>query len=182
MKSKKMVSLTLAAATSAALLAGCGSSNTANQAASTASTQAAAETSTAAAATSEAADTAATTAAASGDVQKIVVYRAAYNVADPDTDEVTKVQDAINQYLLEKGHNVQVEIGGLPSEPMISTRTNPRMISRICFPARTFTTQFRNPTGQAAAMTDATIMFRSTRKAPRDTRSRCCSPIWMRSA
>lgn len=110
MKSKKMVSLTLAAATSAALLAGCGSSNTANQAASTASTQAAAETSTAAAATSEAADTAATTAAASGDVQKIVVYRAAYNVADPDTDEVTKVQDAINQYLLEKGHNVQVEI------------------------------------------------------------------------
>ena len=110
MKSKKMVSLTLAAATSAALLAGCGSSNTANQAASTASTQAAAETSTAAAATSEAADTTATTAAASGDVQKIVVYRAAYNVADPDTDEVTKVQDAINQYLLEKGHNVQVEI------------------------------------------------------------------------
>ena len=105
-----MVSLTLAAATSAALLAGCGSSNTANQAASTASTQAAAETSTAEAATSEAADTAATTAAASGDVQKIVVYRAAYNVADPDTDEVTKVQDAINQYLLEKGHNVQVEI------------------------------------------------------------------------
>lgn len=39
-----------------------------------------------------------------------MIYRAAYNVADPDPDEEAKVQDAINQYLLENGHNEQVEI------------------------------------------------------------------------
>ena len=113
MKSKKVLSLALTAATAAALLAGCGSSSTDTTATSSAASSAA-ETSTAAessaAASTEAAADATSTASDSGEAKTLVIYRAAYNVADPDADEEAKIQDAINEYLAGKGKNYTVEI------------------------------------------------------------------------
>ena len=55
-----------------------------------------------------------TTEAASGDVVNINIYRASYNVAQPDSAEVKAVQDAINEYIADK-INVQVTINDIPS-------------------------------------------------------------------
>ena len=92
-------------------LAGCGSSTTETPATDT--TTEAADTTTEAADTTDAA-AADTTEAASGDVVNINIYRASYNVAQPDSAEVKAVQDAINEYIADK-INVQVTINDIPS-------------------------------------------------------------------
>ena len=93
---KKLLSALLVAAMAVSTLAGCGSSTTETPAADT---------------TTEAADT---TEAASGDVVNINIYRATYNLGQPDSAEVKAVQDAINEYIADK-INVQVTINDIPS-------------------------------------------------------------------
>ena len=107
---KKLLSALLVAAMAVSTLAGCGSSTTETPAADT-TTEAADTTTEAADTTTEAADT---TEAASGDVVNINIYRASYNVAQPDSAEVKAVQDAINEYIADK-INVQVTINDIPS-------------------------------------------------------------------
>lgn len=93
---KKAVSVALVSTMAASMLAGCGSST--DQAASS-------NTSTTTATTTETKnDTAATT--ADGKV-KINVTRASFNLASPDSAEVTAIQNAINDYIADK---IDVEI------------------------------------------------------------------------
>lgn len=108
---KKLLSALLVAAMAVSTLAGCGSSTTETPATDT--TTEAADTTTEAADTTDAA-AADTTEAASGDVVNINIYRASYNVAQPDSAEVKAVQDAINEYIADK-INVQVTINDIPS-------------------------------------------------------------------
>lgn len=96
---KKLLSALLVAAMAVSTLAGCGSSTTETPATDT--TTEAADTTTEAADTTDAA-AADTTEAASGDVVNINIYRASYNVAQPDSAEVKAVQDAINEYIADK--------------------------------------------------------------------------------
>ena len=111
---KKLLSALLVAAMAVSTLAGCGSSTTETPAADT-TTEAADTTDDAAAAdTTDDAAAADTTEAASGDVVNINIYRASYNVAQPDSAEVKAVQDAINEYIADK-INVQVTINDIPS-------------------------------------------------------------------
>ena len=109
---KKLLSALLVAAMAVSTLAGCGSSTTETPAADT--TTEAADTTTEAADTTDDAAAADTTEAASGDVVNINIYRASYNVAQPDSAEVKAVQDAINEYIADK-INVQVTINDIPS-------------------------------------------------------------------
>ncbi len=50
----------------------------------------------------------------SGEKVTIAIYRPSFNIAAPDTDEVKKVQDAINDYIGDK-INVQVELNDIGS-------------------------------------------------------------------
>ena len=102
---KKLLSALLVAAMAVSTLAGCGSSTTETPAT---------DTTTEAADTTDDAAAADTTEAASGDVVNINIYRASYNVAQPDSAEVKAVQDAINEYIADK-INVQVTINDIPS-------------------------------------------------------------------
>lgn len=97
---KKLLSAVLVSAMSVSLLAGCGGS--------AATTEAAAP---AAEATDE---TAAPAAEASGDAVNINITRACFNLATPDSAQVTKVQDAINEYIKDK-INVQVTLTDIGS-------------------------------------------------------------------
>lgn len=106
---RKVLSVLLAAAMTAGMLAGCGSSTSSTT--DTATTDTAATTEAAADTTTEAA---ADTTAASGDKVVINLYRATYNLANPDNAQVAKVQDAINAYIADK-INVEVHITDLPS-------------------------------------------------------------------
>lgn len=112
MKIKKLLALVLAGVMTASLLAGCGgSSSTAEPSAdtSTADTSTeAADTSTADTST-EAADT-----TASGDAVTINVTRATFNLATPDSAQVQKVQDAVNEYIKDK-INVQITLTDIGS-------------------------------------------------------------------
>ena len=108
---KKLVSALLVAAMAISTLAGCGSSST-ETTTEAADTEEAADT-TEAADTEETAD-AADTEAASGDMVTINIYRATYNLAQPDSEQVKKVQDAINEYIADK-INVQVVINDIAS-------------------------------------------------------------------
>lgn len=100
MKAKKVLSVALTASMAAALLAGCGSSAPAETAASEApaaeATEAPAEEATEAPA-EEASEAPAEE--ASGETVNINIYRAAYNVAEPDQGEEQAIQDAINAYI-----------------------------------------------------------------------------------
>ena len=99
---KKLLSTLLAATMVVGILSGCGSSSSSSSdgaAADSASTEAAAE---------DSADT-----ASDGKVN-INIYRATYNIGTPDSDQVKKVQDAINDYIADK-INVQVTITDIPS-------------------------------------------------------------------
>ena len=107
---KKLVSALLVAAMAISTLAGCGSSST--ETTTDAETTEATDT-TEAADTEETAD-AADTEAASGDMVTINIYRATYNLAQPDSEQVKKVQDAINEYIADK-INVQVVINDIAS-------------------------------------------------------------------
>ena len=96
---KKVLSVMMATAMSLSLLAGCGSSTpatTETPADTTATETPAAET------TTEDTTAAAETPAASGDVTEISLYRCSFNVANPDSAQVQKVQDAINAYIADK--------------------------------------------------------------------------------
>lgn len=99
---KKAVSVALVSTMAAGMLAGCGSSDTTtttapDAGAATATTEKTAETATA---------TTETTTSDSGKV-KINVTRASFNLASPDTNEVTAIQNAINDYI---GDKINVEI------------------------------------------------------------------------
>ena len=99
---KKLVSTLLAAAMVISILAGCGSSTT--------------ETSAADTGTAESTDTANTadTEAASGDMVNISLYRATFGQAQVNSEQVKKVQDAINEYIADK-INVQITITDIPT-------------------------------------------------------------------
>ncbi len=103
---KKAISIMMATAMTMSLLAGCGSStaDTTTQSGSGDATPAKTETTTTETTTAaESTDTAASTdAAASGDVTEISVYRCTFNLANPDSAQVQKVQDAINAYIADK--------------------------------------------------------------------------------
>ena len=100
---KKLVSVMLVSAMTASLLAGCGS----DAASTDATTDSSAATETTEAAPADDATEEAAAPAASGDKVHINVYRATFNLANPDTDQVKKVETAINDYIADK---INVEI------------------------------------------------------------------------
>ena len=103
---KKVLSTMLVASMSMAMLAGCGSStDSAAPAASDAKEETKTET--------KADDTAAATESADGAVT-INVTRATFNLATPDSDQVKKVEDAINAYIADK-INVQIKLTDIGS-------------------------------------------------------------------
>ena len=104
---KKLLSVLLASAMTMALLAGCGSTDAGTAAPADSSSDTAAATTTTDSGAGDAA--AADTTTASGDAVTINVYRCSFNVANPDTDQVKKVQDAINAYIADK-INVQINL------------------------------------------------------------------------
>lgn len=90
MKNKKALALALAGAMTATMLAGCGGSD------------------------NNAASGAASAGGASGDVVTIDITRNSFNVANPDSAQVKKVQDAINEYIKDK-INVQITLTDIGS-------------------------------------------------------------------
>lgn len=97
MKKKKFLSVALIALLASSMMAGCGGngnsgSNSGSGSGSTGDSGAAAASTT-----------------ADGKVH-INVYRASFNVANPDTDQVKKVETAINNYLAEKGKNIEITL------------------------------------------------------------------------
>ncbi len=106
---RKALSLVLAAAMSVVMLAGCGGkeAEVAAPAATETEEPAAAE-------TEEPAATEAEAPAASGDATHINVYRCTFNLANPDSEQVKKVEDAINAYIADK-INVQISLTDIGS-------------------------------------------------------------------
>ena len=102
---KKLLAVVLASAMAVSMLAGCGSSTEAP-----AAEAPAADTTE----TTEAAPADDTAAAPSGDVVDINVTRATFNLANPDSDQVKKVEDAINAYIADK-INVQIHLTDIGS-------------------------------------------------------------------
>lgn len=96
----KLFSISLTAAMALGMLSGCGNT------ASNTGTASPAETGTA---TTESTDT-----ASSGDKTSISIYRASFNQATVASDEVKKVQDAINDYIADK-INVEITITDIAS-------------------------------------------------------------------
>ncbi len=105
MKIKKLMALALAGVMTTAALTGCGGGNSAP--ANEASTDSAAAADNTSSTGETAADNTGSTDQASGDVVTINLTRASFNVATPDTAQVQKVQDAINEYIKDK-INVQI--------------------------------------------------------------------------
>ena len=101
---KKLLAVVLASAMAVSMLAGCGSSTEAPAA----EAPAANTTETTEAAPADDA------AAPSGDVVDINVTRATFNLANPDSDQVKKVEDAINAYIADK-INVQIHLTDIGS-------------------------------------------------------------------
>ena len=102
---KKIISMLMASAMVASLLAGCGSS----------SDTVATTTTDSGVATQTTDSTSATTdTAAAGDAVTINVYRCTFNLASPDSAQVQKVQDAINAYIADK-INVQINLTDIGS-------------------------------------------------------------------
>lgn len=102
MKIKKLLALALAGVMTATMLAGCGGSAE--------TTTETTETKTEETKTEETKTEAAeTTEAASGDVVTINVTRALFNLATPDSEQVKKVETAINEYIKDK-INVQINL------------------------------------------------------------------------
>ncbi|WP_035766872.1 ABC transporter substrate-binding protein [Butyrivibrio sp. NC2002] len=114
---RKVISTLMATAMTMSMLAGCGSSTGTETATDTQETEAAEETteeaSTEEASTEEASTEEATeetteesadesAEAASGDATTINVYRCTFNLANPDSEQVQKVEDAINAYIADK--------------------------------------------------------------------------------
>ena len=110
MKIKKILALVLAGAMTATMLAGCGD-DTASTAPSADSQQASTDESSAPADESSDAEQ---PAAPSGEVVTINVTRASFNVANPDSEQVKKVETAINEYIKDK-INVQIVLTEISS-------------------------------------------------------------------
>jgi len=115
---KKLLSLGLVSAMSLSILAGCGgSAEPAAQPDTTAQTETKTEEAPAADAKTEeapAADATADAAPAAGDKTHINVYRCTFNLATPDSAQVQKVQDAINEYIADK-INVEISLTDIGS-------------------------------------------------------------------
>lgn len=99
----KVISTAMVTAMATGLLAGCGSSETANT--TTDTTQSTVKS-----------DTTTSTSDDSGDGDKVTinVTRATFNLANPDSEQLQKVQDAVNDYIGDK-INVQVNITDIGS-------------------------------------------------------------------
>ena len=110
MKIKKILALVLAGAMTATMLAGCGD-DTASTAPSADSQQASTDESSAPA--DEGSD-AEQPAAPSGEVVTINVTRATFNLGTPDSEQVKKVETAINEYIKDK-INVQIVLTEISS-------------------------------------------------------------------
>ncbi len=115
MKIKKLLALVLAGAMTASLLVGCGGGSGATESSADTTTADTTE-KTETADTTEKADTteATDTTEASGDAVTINVTRATFNLATPDSAQVQKVQDAVNEYIKDK-INVQVVLTDIGS-------------------------------------------------------------------
>lgn len=112
MKIKKLMALVLAGAMTASMLVGCGSdsgSTTSDGSSSSSSTDNSGSTSTDNSGSDDAAAP-----AASGDAVTINVTRATFNLANPDSAQVQKVQDAVNEYIADK-INVQIKLTDIGS-------------------------------------------------------------------
>ena len=107
----KLLSAVLVTVMASSLLAGCGSSGTTAETGS-ASSEAPASESTAS--ESAASGSSKTTDTASGDMVTINLTRATFNLATPDSAQVQKVQDAINEYIADK-INVQINLTDIGS-------------------------------------------------------------------
>lgn len=100
MKCKKLMALALTTAMAATTLTGCGSSST--------------ETTTTSTESSTTTEAGAASTTADGDYVTINVTRATFNLATPDSAQVQKVQDAINDYIKDK-INVQIKLTDIGS-------------------------------------------------------------------
>ena len=112
MKIKKLLALVLAGAMTATMLVGCG--NDSGNAGTDAGTSAPADTGSDAAAPADTGSDDAAAPAASGDAVTINVTRATFNLANPDSAQVQKVQDAVNAYIADK-INVQINLTDIGS-------------------------------------------------------------------
>lgn len=112
MKIKKLLALVLAGAMTATMLVGCG--NNGGNAGADAGTSAPADTGSDAAAPADTGSDDAAAPAASGDAVTINVTRATFNLANPDSAQVQKVQDAVNSYIADK-INVQINLTDIGS-------------------------------------------------------------------
>ena len=112
MKIKKLLALVLAGAMTATMLVGCG--NNGGNAGADAGTSAPADTGSDAAAPADTGSDDAAAPAASGDAVTINVTRATFNLANPDSAQVQKVQDAVNSYIADK-INVQIVLTDIGS-------------------------------------------------------------------
>ena len=106
---KKIFSAILVAAMSLSLLVGCGGSEA------PATTEEAAPAAEATEEAAPAAEATEATEAASGDVVTLNVTRATFNLATPDSEQVKKVEDAVNAYIADKGLNVQIVLTDIGS-------------------------------------------------------------------
>ena len=107
----KLLSAVLVTVMASSLLAGCGSSGTTAETGSASSEAPASES---AASESAASGSSETTDTASGDMVTINLTRATFNLATPDSAQVQKVQDAINEYIADK-INVQINLTDIGS-------------------------------------------------------------------
>ncbi|MCH5260005.1 MAG: ABC transporter substrate-binding protein [Lachnospiraceae bacterium] len=112
MKIKKLLALVLAGAMTATMLVGCG--NNGGNAGADAGTSTPADTGSDAAAPADTGSDDAAAPAASGDAVTINVTRATFNLANPDSAQVQKVQDAVNAYIADK-INVQINLTDIGS-------------------------------------------------------------------
>lgn len=108
----KKVVVALLTLSMVATMCGCGKDNKKNNNTAEVTTEETTAATDDAAATDEAATE--DTSTASGEKTKISIYRASFNVAAPDTDEVKKVQDEINKYIGDK-INVEIELHDISS-------------------------------------------------------------------
>ena len=103
MKIKKLLALVLAGAMTATMLVGCGNDSGSTTGGNSGSTT----TDNSGSTTTDNSGSNESTPAASGDVVTINVTRDTFNLANPDSAQVQKVQDAVNEYIADK-INVQI--------------------------------------------------------------------------
>ena len=108
---RKIFATMLVASMMAGLLVGCGSDDAGSNAGSTADSNTGSSTESNG---SSAAGSDEGSGAASGDVVEINVTRATFNLATPDSDQVQKVEDAINAYIADK-INVKINLTDIGS-------------------------------------------------------------------